>query len=156
MCNPTGFVRKGTIDKFGIRYRRGYSFAVDSVFWIDVFKIGKVSNLPDVLVWYRTSHLQTSVVALPEAKKAAEVMCMELINWLFSKLDDNEEIKTLLTDELAPVMKELVDLSCFTSDVYFFLMKEIVEGLYKNGFLNLEEPLGGYFDSYEKNSILFE
>jgi glycosyltransferase involved in cell wall biosynthesis len=142
ICNPTGFVRRESINKFDIRYRRGYSFAVDSVFWIDVFKIGKVSNLPDVLVWYRTSGSQTSVVALPEAKKVAEVMCHKLIDFLISKIDDSEEIKTLLTDELMPVLKELTDLSCFSSDVYFLLMKEIVEGLYKNGFLNLEEPLG--------------
>jgi hypothetical protein len=142
MCNPTGFVRKESIDKFDIRYRRGYSFAVDSVFWIDVLKIGKIVNLPEVLVWYRTSNSQTSVVALPEAKKSAEVMYRELIDYLFSKIDDNEEIKALLTGEVLPVLKELTDLSCFSSDIYFLLMKEIVEGLYKNGFLNLDEPLG--------------
>jgi len=142
VCNPTGFVRKEIIDKYGIRYRQGYSFAVDSVFWIDVLKIGKIVNLPEVLVWYRTSNSQTSIVAMPEARKTAEVMYHELIDYLFSKIDDREEIKTLLTDELSPVLKELTDLSCFSSDVYFFLMEAIVEGLYKNGFLNLDEPLG--------------
>jgi glycosyltransferase involved in cell wall biosynthesis len=142
ICNPTGFVRKESIDKFGIRYRRGYSFAVDSVFWIDILKTGKIVNLPEVLIWYRTSNSQTSVVALPEVKKADEVMHREFIDYLFSKIDDNEEIKALLIGEVSPVLKELTDLSCFSSNIYFLLMREIVEGLYKNGFLNLDEPLG--------------
>lgn len=142
VCNPTGFIRKSVIDKYNIRYRRGYSFAADSVFWLDLMKVGKFEALPYSLVWYRTSDTQTSIIALPEAKKSAMVMHQELINYLVSKLDDKEEIKGLIINDMMPVLYELADLSFFSTQIFFSFIEEILEGLYANGFLNLDEPLG--------------
>ncbi|RNC63283.1 glycosyltransferase family 2 protein [Proteiniphilum sp. X52] len=140
--NPTCFFRKEVIDKYNIRYRRGYHFAVDTKFWTDVVKIGKIENMPEILVWYRTSDTQTSRVTLPESFKSSHVIYQEFIDYLLSKLNDNEEIKPKLTERFMPAMKKLTELSLFTSDLYFLFMREIIDGLYQNGFLNLKEPLG--------------
>jgi hypothetical protein len=140
--NPTCFFRKEVIDKYHIRYKRGYHFAVDTKFWTDVVKIGKMENLREVLVWYRTSEKQTSYVTLPESQKMAHVIYQEFIDYLLSKLDDNEEIKHKLTGKFIPAMKKMVELSVFPTDLYFLFMKEVMDGLYQNGFLNLNKPLG--------------
>ncbi|WP_019540969.1 MULTISPECIES: glycosyltransferase family 2 protein [Proteiniphilum] len=140
--NPTCFFRKEIIDKYNIRYRRGYHFAVDTKFWTDVIKIGKIENIPEILVWYRTSNTQTSHVTLPESLKISHVIYQEFIDYLLSKLDDSEEIKPKLTGKFMPAMKKLTELSVFSSDLYFLFMREIIDGLYQNGFLNLEKPLG--------------
>jgi glycosyltransferase involved in cell wall biosynthesis len=139
--NPTGFIRREDIEKHNIRYKRGYSFAADTKFWTDVIKTGKIVNIPEILTLYRIHDTQTSAIALAESGKAAETINHELIQFLFSKLDDNEEIKSVLQKQFIPVMDKLTDLSFFSSNIYFTFMSEIIEGLYNNGFLNLDEPL---------------
>lgn len=140
--NPTCIFRKEIINKYNIRYRRGYHFAVDTKFWTDVVKIGKIENIPEILVWYRTSEMQTSQVTFSESLKTAHVIYQEFINYLISKLDDNEEIKHKLTKKFMPAMEALTELSVFSSDVYFLFMRDVIDGLYQNGFLNLNKPLG--------------
>jgi glycosyltransferase involved in cell wall biosynthesis len=142
LCNPTVFIRKASINKYNIRYKNGYGYAADIKFWFDLIKIGKVTNLPEILVWYRTSETQTSKLTASESQKSAEVIFYELVDYLLSKLDDKEEIKPLLIHKLMPAMKKLNEYSLFSNRIYFFFMREIIEGLYKNGFLNIEEPLG--------------
>ncbi|RNC63284.1 glycosyltransferase family 2 protein [Proteiniphilum sp. X52] len=141
MCNPTLFIRKESIDNHNLQYKPGYYFHADIKFWFDTIKIGKVANIPEILVWYRTSKTQTSKQTRLELQKTAEVVFHELIDYLFSGLDDKEEVKSLLIKDVMPVIKEMTDLSFFSSNIYFSLMREIIEGLYKNGFINLKEPL---------------
>jgi glycosyltransferase involved in cell wall biosynthesis len=141
LCNPTVFIRKASINQYSIRYKNGYGYAADIKFWLDLIKIGKVVNLPEVLVWYRTSESQTSKRTASESQKSTEVIFHELVDYLLSKLDDKEEIKLLLVHKLMPAMKKLNEYSLFSNRIYFFFMREIIEGLYKNGFLNIEEPL---------------
>lgn len=141
MCNPTLFIRKESIDNHNLQYNPGYYFHADIKFWLDTIKIGRVANIPEVLVWYRTSKTQTSKQTRLELQKTAEVVFHELIDYLFSRLDDNEEVKSLLIKDVMPVIKEMTDLSFFSNSIYFSFMREIIEGLYKNGFINLKEPL---------------
>lgn len=141
LCNPTLFIRKESIDTYNLHYKPGYYFHADIKFWLDIIKIGKVVNIPEILVWYRTSDKQASKVNHLEMQKTAEVIFHELIDYLLSGLDDNEEVKSLLVKDIMPVIKEMTDLSFLSNNIYFSLMREIVEGLYKNGFINLKEPL---------------
>ncbi|WP_298648579.1 glycosyltransferase family 2 protein [uncultured Proteiniphilum sp.] len=140
MCNPTLFIRKESIDTHNLHYKEGYYFHADIKFWLDIIKIGKVANIPEILVWYRTSKTQTSKQTRLELQKTAEVVFLELIDYLFFRIDDNEEVKSLLTKDVIPVVKEMTELSFFSNNIYFSLMREIIEGLYKNGFINLKEP----------------
>ncbi|MDR0567350.1 MAG: FkbM family methyltransferase [Prevotellaceae bacterium] len=141
--NPTGFFRRDVINRHSIRYRRGYAFAVDTKFWTEVSRVGKIVNLPETLVWYRTSQKQTSMLTLCESQKSAEVIYHEHVDFMLSQLDDKEELKSLITANVMPALKKMVDLSFFSADVYFRFIAEIIQGLYHNGFLNLEEPLSG-------------
>jgi glycosyltransferase involved in cell wall biosynthesis len=149
LCNPTLFIRKESIDAYELRYKPGYYFHADIKFWQDIIKIGKVANLPEILVWYRTSIGQTSKTKRPEMHKTAEAIFQEFIDFLLSGLDDSEDLKSLLCKDIMPVMKEMTDLSFFSHSTYFLLMREIIEGLYMNGFINLKEPLTPQLQAHE-------
>jgi glycosyltransferase involved in cell wall biosynthesis len=139
--NPTGFIRKETVEKYNLRYRYGYSFAVDTKFWTDVVKVGKMNNIPEVLVWYRLHETQTSNAYINESHKIVEVIEHEFFSFLISKLNEKEKIKSIIEQQFIPSIRQMIDLSLFSAGVYYALLGQIVEGLYRNGFLNLEKPL---------------
>jgi glycosyltransferase involved in cell wall biosynthesis len=139
--NTTGFIRKETVEKYGLRYRYGYSFVIDTKFWSDVVKIGKMKNIPEVLVWYRLHETQTSAVHIHESHKLVEIIEHEFFSYLISKLNEKEKIKSIIEQQLIPSFGQLIDLSLLSAGVYYTLLGQIIEGLYRNGFLNLEEPL---------------
>lgn len=140
ICNPCGFLRKDIIDRYSLRYKQGYSFNADIKYWSDVLQVGKVVNLPDVLVWYRTSDKQTSVVTRIESQKAAEAIFQEHADFFISRVMDID-MRNKLENRLMPVLKKLTELSVFSNRRYFFFLYELVNGLYCNGFINLSEPL---------------
>jgi glycosyltransferase involved in cell wall biosynthesis len=139
--NPTGFIRKQTVEKYNLRYKYGYSFTVDTKFWSDVVKIGKMKNIPEVLVWYRTHGTQASMTHINESHKHSELIVHELFSFLVSKINENEKIKSTIEQQFMPSFRKMADLSMFTTDVYYALLGQIIDGLYRNGFLNLNEPL---------------
>ncbi|WP_298652533.1 glycosyltransferase [uncultured Proteiniphilum sp.] len=140
ICNPCGFLRKEVIDRYSLRYKRGYSFNADIKYWSDVLQIGKVVNLPEVLIWYRTSDKQTSRVTRIESQKAAEVIFQEHAEFFISRVMD-ADMRDKLENRLMPVLKKLADFSVFSNRRYFFFLYELINGLYRNGFINLSEPL---------------
>lgn len=140
ICNPCGFLRKEVIDRYSLRYKRGYSFNADIKYWSDILQIGKVVNLPEVLVWYRTSDKQTSRVTRIESQKAAEVIFQEHAEFFISRVMD-ADMRDKLENRLMPVLKKLADFSVFSNRRYFFFLYELINGLYRNGFINLSEPL---------------
>jgi hypothetical protein len=97
--------------------------------------------LAELLTLYRMYDAQTSAVTSAESGKASEVINHEFIQFLLSKLDDNEKIKSVLQEQFMSVMKKMADLSFFSSKIYFTFMSEVIEGLYNNGFFNLNEPI---------------
>jgi glycosyltransferase involved in cell wall biosynthesis len=139
--NPTGFIRKDTVEKYHLRYKYGYSFAVDTKFWTDVVKVGKINNIPEVLVWYRLHETQTSNVFTNESHKTMEVIAHEFFSFLISKLNEKEKTKSIIEQQLIPSIRQMIQLSLLPGVVYYALLGQIVEGLYRNGFLNLDEPL---------------
>jgi hypothetical protein len=102
---------------------------------------GKVVNMPEVMVWYRTSENQTSMITRSESQKSAIEIFQELFCDLLSKIDDNEEIKSMLLNDFVPPLKLMTDLSFFSVNSYFQFLRQVIEGLYNNGFLNLDDPL---------------
>jgi len=97
--------------------------------------------LPDVLVWYRRYPLQTSVLSSNESHKSLHIIYQEFIDFLLSKLDDNEKIKDIVVKQFMPLAKMMADNSFFEAFNYFKFMGHIIAGLYQNGFLNIESPL---------------
>jgi glycosyltransferase involved in cell wall biosynthesis len=144
--NSTGFFRRDILRRYHIEYRRGYSFAADLKFWSDMVKAGKVVNLPQSLILYRTSDTQTSMVTLPESRKAAEIICREVIRYIFSGLPKDDPFIFLLNEQFMPVLDRMVDLSFFSGSVYRAFAGEVIDGLCANGFLNLNSPLYGETD----------
>jgi glycosyltransferase involved in cell wall biosynthesis len=139
--NSTGFIRREILSKYNIEYKRGYSFAADTKFWSDIVKTGKVINIPKPLVLYRTSDTQTSVVTLSESRKAIEVIFQEMTQYILSGLPEKDTFVSSLKEQFMPVLEQMVDMSFFSSKLYRTFIEEIIDGLCKNGFLNLNKPL---------------
>jgi glycosyltransferase involved in cell wall biosynthesis len=138
--NSTGFIRREILKKYHIEYKQGYSFAADLKFWSDIVKIGKVVNIPKPLILYRTSNTQTSITTLSESRKAVETIYQEIIQYILSKLPEQDSLAVSLKEQFMPVLEQMVDLSFFSSKQYRMFIGEIIDGLCKNGFLNLNEP----------------
>jgi glycosyltransferase involved in cell wall biosynthesis len=137
--NSTGFFRREIIDKYNVEYKRGYAFAADLKFWSDIVKIGKVVNIPKPLILYRTSNTQTSMITLSESRKTVEIIYQEMIQYILSGLPDNNPLTSLIKEQFMPILEQMVDLSFFSSKLYRMFIKEIIDGLYKNGFLDLNK-----------------
>jgi glycosyltransferase involved in cell wall biosynthesis len=138
--NSTGFVRRETLRKYHIDFKRGYSFAADLKFWSDMVKIGKVVNIPENLIRYRTSDTQTSLVTLSESRKAVEAIYQEMIRYMFSGLPEENDFVSSLRGHFMPVLEQMIDLSFFSCKGYRIFVGEIIDGLCANGFLNLNIP----------------
>jgi glycosyltransferase involved in cell wall biosynthesis len=139
--NSTGFFRQEILKKYNIKYKRGYSFAADTKFWSDIVKTGKVVNIPKPLILYRTSNTQTSIMTLSESRKAMEVIYQEMIQYILSGLPEKDPFTYSIKEQFMPILNQMVDLSSFSSKLYRMFIGEIIDGLCKNGFLNLNEPL---------------
>jgi hypothetical protein len=139
--NSTGFFRREILKKYNIEYKRGYSFAADLKFWSDIVKIGKVMNIPKPLILYRTSNTQTSMITLSESRKAVDVIYQEMIYYILSKLSENDPFTVSIKKQFMPILEQMIDLSFFSTKLYRMFIGEIIDGLCKNGFLNLNEPL---------------
>jgi glycosyltransferase involved in cell wall biosynthesis len=139
--NSTGFIRGEVLKKYQIEYKRGYSFAADLKFWSDIVKIGKVLNIPKALILYRTYNTQTSLVTLSESRKAVEAIYQEMIWYILSRLPEKDPFIFSLKEQFMPIMEQMIDLSFFSSKLYRMFMGEIIDGLCKNGFLNLNNHL---------------
>jgi glycosyltransferase involved in cell wall biosynthesis len=139
--NSTGFFRRNILEKYNIEYKRGYSFAADMKFWSDIVKIGKIVNIPKPLILYRTSDTQTSIVTISESRKAIEVIYMEMLQYILSGLPENDSFISSIKEQFIPILDQMIDLSFFSTKLYRMFISEIIEGLCKNGFLNLDHPL---------------
>jgi glycosyltransferase involved in cell wall biosynthesis len=139
--NSTGFFRREILTEYNIEYKRGYSFAADLKFWSDIVKIGKVVNISKSLILYRTSDTQTSLMTLSESRKAVEIIYREMIQYMLSKLPENDPFTSLLEEQFIPVLDQMVDLSFFSSKLYRMFIGEIIDGLCNNGFLDLNNSV---------------
>lgn len=133
MFNPTGFIRKDILRLHHIQYQEGYSFAADFKFWSDLIKVGKVVNIPKVLTLYRTSLSQTSIVYGADSSFGAFKIQQEMIDYLLSFVDEEDELFSILDQKLLPALNELDQHSFLSANTFFPFMYGIIDGLHKKG-----------------------
>lgn len=137
VCNSTGFFRKEFLLQHGIKHQRGYSYAADFKFWVDIARKGKLKNIPEILTKYRTYDAQTSLAHRPASKKASYIIQQEMIEHLLSGIETENAIGNAVHSRLLPSLRKLKERNYFSPDVYFSYMHELMTGLYQKRILNI-------------------
>ncbi len=82
ICHPSAMIRSNVIHEHGIRYNDSYRHAEDVKFWFDLSRIGKISNVQDVVLHYRRSDAQVSSKYKKEQKFSAFKARNEIYEYL--------------------------------------------------------------------------
>ena len=137
ILNPTGFIRREILTKHKIRHRRGYSFAEDYKFWTEIAKVGKLAVIPKVLVHYRISDKQASVIHSVRMHEATLKIQNEMINYFLSKLNTDSKLGKIVSSKFLPSLEKIIHQGFFSKDVYFAFMHELIRGLKLKGEIKL-------------------
>ena len=124
-----GFIRNEILKKHKIRHRCGYSFANDFKFWTDIAKVGKLANMPEILVHYRTSDTQLTAVHGLKMREASFVIQNEMINYFLSKLNTESEWGKMICRKFLPSLEKMMESGFISYDIYFSFMYELICGL---------------------------
>ncbi len=60
IAHPTAFIKKTVFYEYAFRYDTSFAFAQDYDLWTRILELGKIENLPEVLLHYRTHQGQVS------------------------------------------------------------------------------------------------
>jgi len=71
IAHPAAIIRKSVLDQYNLRYNNNYKYGQDIKLWFDIIKVGKLSNLTDVVIDYRISEDQVTSSRRAEQKKLA-------------------------------------------------------------------------------------
>ena len=129
ILNPTGFVRRDIIERYKIRHRRGYSFAQDYKFWTDIIKIGKLANIPEILVRYRSSDSQAGIKYRKESTVASYKIQSEMVNFFLSHVNKDEMISKKLLSQWMPVFRQIAESGYLSTPLFYNLLHELISGL---------------------------
>lgn len=70
MLHPTAVIRRAGLREHGIRYRERYRYAEDYYLWLELSRLGRITAIDDVVLWYRVSRSATRVKHLKGVLKA--------------------------------------------------------------------------------------
>ena len=135
--NSSGFIRREFLIKHKIRHRRGYSFAEDFKFWTDIIKIGKLANIPEVLIRHRTSDQQTSIKYRKESIEASNRIQLDMIDYFLTLINKDDSYGKAVFHQLMPAIIKMSEADFFSGPVLFNFMHEVITGLIKNGTIKL-------------------
>lgn len=130
MYNPTGFIRTQAIRNNKIRYSEGYSFSADYKSWSDLIKVGKVVNILEVLTFYRVYNSQTSRVYVAPSSMGAMLIRQEIINYIFSCYNSDDETYEVLDNQLIPALFFLAEKALMSLNLYFQLNYNVIRNLH--------------------------
>ena len=135
--NSSGFIRREFLIKHKIRHRRGYSFAEDFKFWTDIIKIGKLANIPEILIRHRTSDEQTSIKYRKESLEASNRIQLDMIDYFLALINKDDPYGKAVLRQLIPAIQKMGEADFFSGTVLFNFMYEVIRGLIKNGTIKI-------------------
>jgi glycosyltransferase involved in cell wall biosynthesis len=133
IANPTGFIRKDVLIEHNIRYQEGYSFADDYKFWTEIAKVGKLSNIPKILVKYRKHNQQVTVTHNRQIIEATSVIQNEMLQYFLAAFSPSEELGIIVAEKVLPGIKLFNERGFFSEELYFKFMYELIHGLRQRG-----------------------
>jgi glycosyltransferase involved in cell wall biosynthesis len=84
VAHPTVFIRRNVFTGFNLVYDKAYEPAEDYHLWTRIIEIGKIENLPEVLLHYRRHENQQSSLKIVQLLKAAQVIRFNQLSKLIS------------------------------------------------------------------------
>lgn len=137
ILNPTGFIKKETIVKNNIKYKRVYDFSSDYKFWSDMVKIGPLANIPRILTLYRLHDKQTTSIYCKEINENHHIIRLEMLEYFLSNLTTDNEIARKIDNILIPVLNDLGEFSIFSANTFFSFMYELISWMKKSKLINI-------------------
>ncbi len=112
ICHPSVFLRTAFIREHNIKYLSETFPAEDYKIWVKSAKLGRLHNLPDILLHYREHDSQISTENIQWQKEQTDRIRLEMLNWLSP--DFTEEEKQYHLDVFVPgLVNERCDLKPF-------------------------------------------
>ena len=74
LCHPSVIIRKSVLEQHAIRYNKNYMHSEDYGLWVELVKVSKLANLPDLLLKYRYHTGQISMTHNPTQKSNASLI----------------------------------------------------------------------------------
>jgi len=87
IIHPSAMIRRETLASHNIEYRMDYPHAEDYKFWAELNTLGKLANIPKVLLKYRISENQISNVFSETQHQKSRLIRRELLDYYVRKYD---------------------------------------------------------------------
>jgi glycosyltransferase involved in cell wall biosynthesis len=123
VAHPTVFIRKKLFDQYNIRYEKKYEPAEDYGLWTKVVQLGRIENLPDIVLFYRHHNRQESKIKTQKLVKAAFEIRGEQLNRL---IDFNGKSYNLLL-AINLLTRDLVDVSGNSANSVIELLIDVLK-----------------------------
>ncbi|MHB8261608.1 MAG: glycosyltransferase family 2 protein [Bacteroidia bacterium] len=136
VAHPTVFIRRSIFDMYNLRYDRTFEHTEDYELWTRIIDIGKVENLPEVLLHYRIHEQQVSTIGRKKQTETANRIRLRqldrLMNFKNATYDSDFSIK-ILTRQLWNITSEdLIKVDALLKDIW---VANKVKNLYNNELL---------------------
>ena len=82
VCHPTVMLRKSVMDRYGFKYNQEYKHAEDFALWSKMVFVTEIHNLPKVLLYYRWTDQNVSMVHMQEQRAKTESIKHDILNLL--------------------------------------------------------------------------
>jgi len=135
--SPTGFIRREILTKHKIKHRKEYSFAEDFKFWTDILKVGKLANIPEILILYRVSDNQLSAVHKDDISEASIRIQFEMFEYFLSHIDRDNPAGKKAFRQWASALRKMSESGYFSTSVFFDFLHKMVLELFKVGIIKI-------------------
>jgi glycosyltransferase involved in cell wall biosynthesis len=130
MAHPAMILRKATLEKHHLRYNENYLYAEDFKLWLDIAQIGRLANIPKVLMLYRSSEEQISSRKQEEQEDVTRRIQNEAVDFFLKRINI-----PAIGNSIAIInehLKELVIHASIPFGAYCQVMYEIAKGYRKS------------------------
>lgn len=95
ICHPSVMIKKCIFNNISVRYDEKLCPSEDYALWFEISKIGRIVNLPYILLKYRTHNHNVSVTNYHQQVDCANTIRKNVFNYYFNYKLDQTEIKLL-------------------------------------------------------------
>jgi glycosyltransferase involved in cell wall biosynthesis len=122
MAHPAMILRQSTLQTHRLRYDGKYEYAEDFKLWLEIAKIGRLANIPEILLHYRCSDEQVSVRKKDRQSVSTDKVRQEAIELFLNRINFRLPIAGHTVYKINEQLKELVNQSFISFDAYCQIM----------------------------------
>jgi glycosyltransferase involved in cell wall biosynthesis len=128
IIHPSAIIRKSVLTQYQIKYNEQYIAAEDYKLWVDIAKVSKLHNIPEILLKYRTHNNQVTTTKISKMDNTKSKIIFEQILSAGVRVteDDFEIISKFVLYAYNFTVLELKRLF----EIYFQYMQRLFEACY--------------------------